>query len=190
MKANPLADEGFTTLPSGLPAEAIATMRAACEETLARKNRSRTWFPRELVHRHPYDEILAEVARLAAPCLTGEPRRTELWIRAATPGRPPGGIHRDGRALTTRPETITADLLLTDFTADNGATWYWPGSHLLPDQDVDDLRATTERAAVHPSVQLIAPAGTLVVRDNRTWHQSGHNRTGQIRLMLSSAFYA
>lgn len=71
------------------------------------------------------------------------------------------------------PQGANAAWCVDDFTADNGATCFVPGSHLLnraprPDDDVTPI-------------PLEAPAGTLVVFDSRLWHRTGFNRTATQR---------
>ncbi len=67
--------------------------------------------------------------------------------------------------------------LLTDFTADNGATLVAPGSHLA--------EAPME-FFIHPpaTVPVVAPAGTAMFLDGRTWHGTGINQTPNKRSAL------
>lgn len=67
------------------------------------------------------------------------------------------------------PQGANAAWCIDDFTAENGATCFVPGSHLLsrsprPDDDVE-------------AIPMEAPAGTLVVFESRLWHRTGNNRT-------------
>ena len=68
------------------------------------------------------------------------------------------------------PCMVTLVWAITEFTADNGATVFVPGSHmsgLQPDyrHDFDD------------AVAAEMPAGSIVLWDGRTWHATGANRT-------------
>ncbi|MBM3278315.1 MAG: phytanoyl-CoA dioxygenase family protein [Candidatus Handelsmanbacteria bacterium] len=54
-----------------------------------------------------------------------------------------------------------------NFTADNGTTEVWPGSHLITDRPEDRGVPLEERARELPSERMTAPAGALVVRDLR-----------------------
>ena len=44
-------------------------------------------------------------------------------------------------------------LFLTDFTAMNGATEFWPGSHLIADDSPEDVRLPQARAAGLPAYE-------------------------------------
>ncbi len=73
----------------------------------------------------------------------------------------------------TDPQGANAAWCIDDFTADNGATCFVPGSHLLhrPPEPGDDAVA----------VPMEAPAGSLVVFESRIWHRTGFNRTAEQR---------
>jgi ectoine hydroxylase-related dioxygenase (phytanoyl-CoA dioxygenase family) len=76
--------------------------------------------------------------------------------------------------------------LLDDFTAGNGATRVVPGSHRLGQRPGD---AMADPAARHPGqVQLIAPAGTVVIFNSHLWHGGTRNRTARPRRALHSYF--
>ena len=71
------------------------------------------------------------------------------------------------------PQGANAAWCVDDFTADNGATCFVPGSHLL--------HRSPRPVDVVDAVPLEAPAGTLVVFESRLWHRTGHNRTTEQR---------
>jgi ectoine hydroxylase-related dioxygenase (phytanoyl-CoA dioxygenase family) len=83
---------------------------------------------------------------------------------------------------TPRPVVANIMWMLSDFTADNGATRLVPGSHLreeniakqgLPDGDLDVVAAT-------------GPAGSALVFDGRIWHGTGRNVTDEPRYGILS----
>lgn len=84
-------------------------------------------------------------------------------------------IHKDCRRVI--PQYVTQmglTLLLDDFTNDNGATWFLPGSHTTgspPDQG-------HFFSAGH---RVIAPAGSGFYFDANLWHAGGVNHTDQWR---------
>jgi ectoine hydroxylase-related dioxygenase (phytanoyl-CoA dioxygenase family) len=71
------------------------------------------------------------------------------------------------------PQGANAAWCVDDFTADNGATCFVPGSHRWhrPPMPEDD-------AVPQP---MEAPAGSLVVFESRLWHRTGNNRTADQR---------
>ena len=73
--------------------------------------------------------------------------------------------------------------MLSDFTAENGATEVVPGSHLTgahPPADQSTL----------PIVQAEAPAGSVMVFDGRLWHGTGAHTSGVDRLGVLATYCA
>ncbi len=68
------------------------------------------------------------------------------------------------------PQGLNVAWLLDDFTEDNGATQYVPGSHRLN-------RAPRPDEAGTATIPMAAPAGSIVVFESRLWHKTGLNRT-------------
>lgn len=89
------------------------------------------------------------------------------------PGGAAGQLHADQifvpQPWPQAPQGANAAWCIDDFTADNGATRFVPGSHLLNRLPTDSDR--------RDAITLEAPAGSLVVFDSRIWHQTGANRT-------------
>jgi ectoine hydroxylase-related dioxygenase (phytanoyl-CoA dioxygenase family) len=93
----------------------------------------------------------------------------------------PGGgemvVHADQIFVPTpwpaEPQGANAAWCLDDFTAENGATCFVPGSHHFhrPPEPGDDA----------VTVPMEVPAGSLVVFESRLWHRTGHNRTADQR---------
>ncbi|MEO5724554.1 MAG: phytanoyl-CoA dioxygenase family protein [Ilumatobacteraceae bacterium] len=73
----------------------------------------------------------------------------------------------------TEPQGANAAWCVDDFTAENGATCFVPGSHLLHrlPQPTDNVEA----------IPMEAPAGSVVVFESRLWHRTGNNRTADQR---------
>lgn len=108
--------------------------------------------------------------------------------RAALPSEGHQGLHVDWRQAVEpgEYEICNSIWLLDDFTADNGATRVVPGSHRAgrPARE-----ALPDPAAAHPDeVQLIAPAGTVVVFNSHLWHGGTLNRSDRPRRALHSYF--
>jgi len=69
-------------------------------------------------------------------------------------------------------------ITLDDFTEDNGATWFLPGSHERPDPPSEEEFFANAR-------RVIAPAGAGWFFNARLWHYGGHNHTDQWRHALT-----
>jgi hypothetical protein len=100
------------------------------------------------------------------------PVETEDVLLSSSTGRK----HLDQRNApfkTPYPLTFNAICMLTDFTADNGATLVAPGSHL-----------GTDPAKVYSSklIPAVAPAGTIMLFDGRLVHTTGANITSEPRV--------
>lgn len=65
---------------------------------------------------------------------------------------------------------VTLIWALTDFTRENGATVFVPGSHLSGRQPLHD-------GAFDDAAIAEMPAGSMVLWDGRTWHATGKNTT-------------
>lgn len=95
------------------------------------------------------------------------------------------GLHTDQQSvpdpLPAYPLIAGATLLLTDYTRDDGAFAYVPGSHRLCRHPVGD--EATDRA-----VAIDAPRGSLLVHDGRVWHGSyGRTKPG-LRIGMAYAY--
>jgi ectoine hydroxylase-related dioxygenase (phytanoyl-CoA dioxygenase family) len=71
-----------------------------------------------------------------------------------------------------------ATILLDDFTEENGATYFLPGSHTRAEPPSDEeFEANAER--------VIAPAGSVFFFNARLWHAGGDNQTDSWRHALT-----
>ncbi|KAK8864112.1 hypothetical protein IAR55_001358 [Kwoniella newhampshirensis] len=95
---------------------------------------------------------------------------------------------------------VAAQWVLSDFSADNGATEVWPGSHLFADADEhvwdpemqmwikDEL--VKGRAQTRPPLQVECKAGGVYLRDMRLWHAGMPNKSDEDRIMLACGYTA
>jgi len=113
----------------------------------------------------------------------------------AWPGSPVQHIHRDsGHLFPDTPyvlpmSTAVVNIPLVDFSQENGATEVWPASHLIADAQTEQKLSLEARVKELPSVRVIMPAGSVVVRDMRCWHRGMPNRTAQPRPMLALVYF-
>lgn len=80
-----------------------------------------------------------------------------------------------------QPWVLNIGWCIDDFTAENGATLYAPGSHLF----------NGEVPGGEQALQLIpaeAPAGSIIVMEGRLWHTSGDNRSQNRRAGIFSVY--
>jgi hypothetical protein len=94
-------------------------------------------------------------------------------------------VHRDGHIPTHPgyPLAIVTMWTLEDFSAKNGGTIFYPGTHRL------DYRPNAEILKNFTPMTFEAPAGSLLVFDANLWHGPSINSTGDSRWSLNS-YYA
>lgn len=80
------------------------------------------------------------------------------------------------------PQGVNVLWMVDDFTEDNGATRFVPGSH---------RENRTPAAHEHglATVPITGPAGTMCVMEGRVWHRTGHNATADRRRAGVFAWY-
>lgn len=84
-------------------------------------------------------------------------------------------IHVDyPRIIKNYATFVVGMLLLDDFTEENGATWYLPGSH-------NRTNPPTEEEFYASAKRYIGKAGDMAVFNPRIWHAGGSNRSKQHR---------
>lgn len=108
------------------------------------------------------------------------------WIKWQTPdsweGEETTGFHADQSAVPAPwswnlPHIANTNWLLTDYTRENGALAYVPGSHL-------EQRLPEPGEALPRAVPVEAPAGSLVVFQGGLWHGAYRKTTPGLRLTV------
>src|SRR6516165_1086391 len=194
-----LDQDGYAPLPGVLSAAQLTAIRTRLDELLAAEGDQAGLE----VHQEAGTDRLAALVNkgeMFRPCFTdprvlacvahvlGDFKLSSLNFRAALPGHGHQSLHADfgGRVPPEGYQVCNSIWLLDDFTADNGATRVVPGSHRL---GVPPRDAMPDPAAAHPGeVQLIAPAGTVVIFNSHLWHGGTRNRTGLPRRALHAYF--
>lgn len=104
-------------------------------------------------------------------------------------------VHRDWAPLfgseMSVPHPAVALVLnvpLCDFTEENGSTEVWPGTHLIVDTAPSDGKDLDARAAMLPSIRTNVAAGSIILRDLRTWHRGMPNQADHARAMLAIVY--
>ena len=103
------------------------------------------------------------------------------------PGAEAIPLHIDSAVPEPIPKTMVrfiGILALDDFTIDNGATEFVPGSHKIL------KRPTTYDAIKAKGVKAICKAGSLILFDGAAWHRSTDNSSSNSRMGLMLSFAA
>ncbi|GAA5931328.1 hypothetical protein JCM1841_003791 [Sporobolomyces salmonicolor] len=114
-------------------------------------------------------------------------------------------VHKDAPWFhPNAPYGLNTNFMLDDFTASNGSTEFWLGSHcqstaqeqLFASADAVDpicdvsSEAVAARRKVRPGAQIEVPFGTVTLRDMRTWHAGMPNSTSSNRIMMAVGYTA
>ena len=98
---------------------------------------------------------------------------------------PPGRQNYSARVHVDCPRVIPgyvtnmgATILLSDFTEENGATYFLPKSH-------ERLEAPGDEEFFSRSERLVAPKGSIFYFNARIWHMGGSNTTAHWRHALT-----
>ena len=186
-------EEGYVILPKLISDETIDAIRAESEPFLRYDGRTEfEGFKTRRIYSviektlacnpmidHPL--VMALLDRFLLPNYL----LSQLQVINVLPGEIRQPLHHDdGFYPIPRPrKPIGAALIwaLDDFTADNGATLVYPGSHLwgdVPPAEID----------VGKMVPAVMPAGAAVFFLGTLWHCAGANQTGQPRLAATTQY--
>ncbi|MEM5516404.1 phytanoyl-CoA dioxygenase family protein [Henriciella sp. AS95] len=108
-------------------------------------------------------------AVLGWPCLL-----SSFSANIAYPGGDAGALHADQffvPGVWDRPLSLNIGWAIDDFTLENGATHFVPGSHRLK------RSPTSQESQSQNGIQGIVPAGSLIAFEGRLWHKTGANRS-------------
>lgn len=112
---------------------------------------------------------------------------TSYHANILNPGAEPQILHVDAAVPEPLPPWIiraNSNLLLQDYTKENGATEIVPGSHLfMRKPNRNDL----EKNLLH---SIEAKKGSLIVWHGHLWHRSGENKSHDSRIALLATFCA
>jgi ectoine hydroxylase-related dioxygenase (phytanoyl-CoA dioxygenase family) len=98
--------------------------------------------------------------------------------RIVRPGDPDQGLHGDIPFQLRRPGPpvmVNAVWMFDEFTAENGATRFVPGSHRAADASPPPGRH------VPHEVVAAGPAGSVLIFNGQCWHGGGGNRSDDVR---------
>ncbi len=109
------------------------------------------------------------------------------WVKG--PGEIRTGIHGDylDPAVQAQPDRVincNMHFMLTDYTKDDGSISFVPGSHKWRRQ----VTAAEAEKWKDEAVAVEAPAGSMVVWGNHTWHGSYPKKTPGLRMTLQCEY--
>ena len=135
---------------------------------------------------HPGGSTAFHTDQFWMPPPTNEQKQTVIRpgsiTRAGNRGHHVGGESLIEPTVIAPAVVCNAMWMLDDFTPDNGATIVVPGSHLSGRQPDHDLDTDANW------VPAVAPAGSVVIFEGRTWHSTGANVSGRTRIGLTTNF--
>jgi hypothetical protein len=125
---------------------------------------------------------------LAACCrVIGRPfKLSTMLARTLEPGAPAQPLHVDVQHETDGWPLVGFIVMIDAFDAENGATCFVPGSHLLarePKASMKDPIYAHER-----EVLACGPAGSVIIFNGSVWHGHAANRSSRRRRSVQGAF--
>lgn len=190
-KIEEIGARGFAVVPGALKPEEVPVLRAALETCVAED--LERWRGRDYPDAYMVHNPMVRGGELASvlenptmhaylDVLLGN---TCILYAYTTSSMPPGGsnysnrIHNDcPRLIPGYVTNVGVILPLDDFTDENGATYFLPGSHTRA--DVPD-----EAEFFRGAVRVYPRAGDAVFFNARTYHLGAKNQTGRVRHALT-----
>ncbi len=116
----------------------------------------------------------------AVDCITTRPNTTSMYAHIDTPYR--------FEEFSKSKETLGVQIIipLDDFTLENGATAYIPGSHLdkIDFKDLEKNREYYNNKLLTEGQQFLAKPGDVLIYDGRTLHSTMPNNSEDFRSAL------
>jgi hypothetical protein len=143
----------------------------------------------DLVNRGPeFDGLYVCRPVLAACCqVIGRPfKLSTMLARTLEPGAPAQPLHVDVKREADGWPLVGFIVMVDQFDAENGATRFVPGSHLLPREPNDLMKGATD--ACEGEVLACGPAGSMIIFNGSVWHGHGANRSNRRRRSVQGAF--
>lgn len=183
--------DGFTIIPNVLSKEYVASVKPALEEAIRREADYHggqdysdfgmvllcALYGQEFLDLFANERFLEPFEAVMGPgCIVYAYTSSSMPPSATNFSR---RIHVDcPRLIPGYVTNMGATILLDDFTEENGATSFLPGSH-------ERAEAPTEEEWARDSRQVIAPAGSVFFFNARLWHRGGANLTPDWRHALT-----
>jgi ectoine hydroxylase-related dioxygenase (phytanoyl-CoA dioxygenase family) len=193
--AEALREEGYTVLPGPVAPEEIAELQSSYDAACAQAAPEDVGLGRastrvtDFVNRGPefdciYTWLLALYA--ARQVIQGPFRLSAMHARTLRPGARAQELHADIPPSSDAWPMLGLIYMIDEFTKDNGATRFVPGSHRWTESPEAVL---VDRYAPYPG-QVVAcgPPGSVILFDASTWHGHTSNRTSAARRSLQATY--
>jgi ectoine hydroxylase-related dioxygenase (phytanoyl-CoA dioxygenase family) len=195
--------DGFVLIPNALTGEIVESLIKKVDLYLARQEKEssdnnlnlESLKEKDLLRcplaydRSFYDELcLNEVALNFVRAFLGE--NFQLHLQNSIVNRPvrthhQSSWHRDfpyQPFLTSTPMSINCFYCLTDFNEETGGTYVVPGSHKIPDSEIDEDFLEKNK------ITATLNAGGLMIFDSLLWHRAGNNISTSARYGINNVF--
>ena len=135
-----------------------------------------------------FDGLYVHPPLLAACCrIIGRPfKLSTMLARTLEPGAPAQLLHVDVKRGADGWPLVGFIVTVDEFDAENGATRFVPGSHLLPCEPHGLMKGATD--AYEGEVLACGPAGSIIIFNGSVWHGHTANRSARRRRSIQGAF--
>jgi len=184
-------EQGFAIVPGPFAGDELARVLREIDSAVQTAGRSNTYLGSSgsnvrvegLLGRVPAlasiftHQPLLEVARAI---IGGRLRLSAIHFRSVLPGAVAQNLHQDVQEGQDGWPLVGFIFMIDDFSAENGATRFVPGSASLRQLLA---QSTDQRTATH----ACGPAGSMILFDGSVWHGFGANRTPKPRRSIYGA---
>jgi hypothetical protein len=181
-----LVADGFIVMPGPVPAASFAELARLYDEAVAGappdeiKAGSTTTRVRDFVNREAgFDELYVYPPILQACCRVIEQpfKLSTMHARTLRPRTPAQRLHVDFPRDAQGWPMVGFIFMIDDFTPENGATCFLPGSQ--------GMEAPPASCSPAPAC---GPAGSVIVFNGSVWHGHGPNQTDTPRRSIQGAY--
>jgi hypothetical protein len=191
--ARQLRDVGFVVMPGpevpgGVAGLSHAYDRAVLTADLRDVSVRSSTRVHDFVNRGPeFDGLYVYGPVLAACCrIIGRPfKLSTMLARTLEPGAPAQPLHVDVKRGADGWPLVGFIVMVDEFNAENGATRFVPGSHLLAREPNDFMKDATD--TYEGQVLACGPAGSIVIFNGSVWHGHAANRSNRRRRSVQGA---
>jgi hypothetical protein len=193
-----LDNSGFAIIPGPVTGPALKQLSNAYDAVVAEATRandpdlrigSTTTRLQDLVNRGiEFDPLYIYGPVLEACChvIGGRFKLSSLLARTLRPGASTQPLHVDFKTDQDGWPMLGFILMVDDFTTNNGATRFVPGSHkwsTVPEEVMKDPSDDHEQ-----QVLACGPAGSAIIYNGSAWHSHTPNHSGAQRRSIQGAY--